>query len=100
MVEFPDGTSREVMERAMRQHYGGGEQPHATTGGFGEFAKRELGLGTRAMLEGGLSTLGIVTDPLATLVGLPSAREGATALADTLGLPVPQTRPRRFPARS
>src|SRR5690606_38706661 len=46
---------------------------------------------SRAMLEGGLGTIGIVTDPLARLAGLPSAGEGATALADTLGLPKAET---------
>ena len=52
---------------------------------------RELGLGTRASLQGVFGTLGIVTDPLAHVAGLPSAREGATALADRLGLPSPQS---------
>lgn len=78
---------------------------------------RELGLGGRAMLEGIGSTIGIVTDPVAfgagkaldavlpqkqTLSGLitgeqpqerrfGTAREGFSALADTLRLPTPET---------
>lgn len=54
-------------------------------------AGRELGLGVRATLGGIASTAGIVTDPLASMAGLPSAREGADALSDTIGLPTPQT---------
>lgn len=58
---------------------------------MGQRVGRELGLGGRSMLQGAASTLGIFTDPLASAVGLPSAREGASALADTLHLPTPQT---------
>ena len=44
-------------------------------------------MGARATLEGVGSTLGIVTDPLARMAGLPSAREGFSSVADMAGLP-------------
>lgn len=58
---------------------------------IGQRIGRDLGLGARASLEGIGSTLGIVTDPLARMAGLPSAREGFSALSDTLRLPEPET---------
>lgn len=85
---------------------------------FGQELGRTLGLGTRAMLEGVGSTLGIVTDPIAaganalvntvapqqqTMAGMirgenpadrqtfGTAREGFSGLADYIGLPTPET---------
>jgi hypothetical protein len=60
------------------------EQPSPS---IGERIGRDLGIGARATLEGVGSTLGIVTDPLARIAGLPSAREGFSSLADMAGLP-------------
>lgn len=58
--------------------------------------KREAGLGARSVLQGIGSTIGMVTDPFAYAVGLPSSREGFTAVADRLGLPTPQNSSERF----
>src|SRR5690606_14145093 len=101
-VEVPEGATNEqiiafVQSQVRPKADFGNVQsradtvPAASPPSMGQRVAREFGLGTRAMLEGGLGTVGIVTDPLARLAGLPSAREGATALADTLGLPKPET---------
>src|SRR5690606_34296637 len=51
---------------------------------------------TRASLQGIGGTAGLVTGPLAIMVGLPSSREGCSALADLLHLPKPQTKRERI----
>lgn len=100
IVEFPDGTPNDVMERALRDHYGGPKndfgnvQSSASTvaaDGWKPGLARDIAMGGRSTLQGIGGTLGMVTDPLARMTGLPSAREGFGALADTLGLPKPQT---------
>lgn len=100
-VTAPEGTTQEQALAYVQQQYAKPDfsnvQSRASTvpvvqaPSAGQRLVREVGLGSRAMLEGGFGTIGIVTDPLARVAGLPSAREGATALADTLGLPKAET---------
>lgn len=63
---------------------------------FMQEAGRSLGLGGRAMLQGGADLVGIVADPFihgANALGANQAtmRQGANALADRIGLPSPET---------
>lgn len=98
IIEFPDGTADAVMERAMREFYGGpdfsnvqGNADTVAADGWQPGFARDVAMGGRSTLQGIGGTLGLVTDPLARMAGLPSAREGFSALADTLNLPRPQT---------
>lgn len=66
--------------------------------GFGEklgtvlnMLPRQLGLTGRAAIEGGAEMAGMVTDPFAKMVGLPSSAQGGAAVADLLGLPKAET---------
>ena len=91
IVEFPAGTPREVMEQAMRQHYGADASDGPT--GLG----RGIALGGRSTLEG----VGSVADFLGTplryglekLTGIPQKgfTDIASAAADAMGLPKPAT---------
>ena len=98
-IEAPEDTPPEkIRERArayLAQKAPAAEPPPQTS--FMDDAKRELGLGARSMIQGGLSTIGILSDPAAktfqaaTGTQIPTAREGGVALADALSLPTPET---------
>ena len=75
------------------------DKPAAPEKGFGQRlgeelsdVPRQLGLTVRHGLEGGLGFLGIATDPLAKLMGVPTAEQTGRNIADKFGLPTPQTK--------
>lgn len=104
VVEFPDGTDTATMERALQQ-YSQAQQPEVRTWDAPtetvraptEELARSFGLGGRAMLQGAGDLVGIVADPFITganeFLGTNQATMGqaATALADKIGLPAPET---------
>lgn len=104
VVEFPDGTDTATMERALQQ-YSQAQQPEVRTWDAPaetvraptEELARSFGLGGRAMLQGAGDLVGIVADPFITganqFLGTNQATMGqaATALADRIGLPAPET---------
>lgn len=51
---------------------------------------RQLGLTARYALEGGIGALGLATDPIARLAGIPTAQEAGSSLANLMQLPKPQ----------
>lgn len=75
------------------------EAAKPTEKGFGEklnqgidyFLKRTIPLTARAAIEGGTEMVGMVTDPFAKMVGLPSSAQGGAAVADLLGIPKAET---------
>lgn len=101
IIEFPEGTPDTVMENAMREFYGGparadfsqaqGSADTKAADGWEPGLARDVAMGGRSTLQGIGGMLGLATDPLARMTGLPTGRDGASALADKLGLPKPQT---------
>lgn len=57
---------------------------------------RQFGLTARAALEGGLGAMGLFTDPLASLIGVPNAAQTGKTIADKLELPAPSTKMERI----
>lgn len=105
-LEFPDGTSDEVIQSTVRRVLSG--QPTAPVAApEKEFVQRagevlagvprQLGLTARAGLQGLGGAIGVGSDPiaaginLATGLRIPFARQTAQNVADMIGLPTPET---------
>ena len=98
ILEFPDDTSDEVMDRVVRaqlqpQPVAAAPQPR----GMGAELARQAGLATRYGVEGAADALGIFSDPIgeainAVLPGRPVGRLGDAARQATnaAGLPQPE----------
>jgi hypothetical protein len=93
IAEFPDGTPNEVMRQAISKRF----PPQAPARTTAQETGRQLGLGTRHLIEGAAQTAGILYDPIASvgnaiLPGDPfmSGRALGQTTADTLGLPTPE----------
>lgn len=93
IAEFPDGTPREAMQQAISKRF----PPQAPARTTAQETGRQLGLGTRHLIEGAAQTAGILYDPIASvgnaiLPGDPfmSGRALGQTTADTLGLPTPE----------
>lgn len=107
ILEFPDGTSPEVIQATVKRMVG---QPTTANNNLGA----QAGLFARSVLNAGAGALEIVTepvrqlvtDPLAKLVGGKQApqgkplREASNDLADWIGLPKPDTPTQRTVARA
>lgn len=101
-VEFPDSMSDEQIVAAIKKtamSYPEFEAKTAPGKGFGQSLSegiadipRQIGLTARHGLEGGLGAIGMFTDPLARLVGVPTAEKTGSNIADMIGLPIPQTK--------
>jgi hypothetical protein len=59
--------------------------------GVGQQVGRGLGLTARDVLQGAGGVVGIASDPIASAMGVPHARETMGMMSDKLGLPSPQT---------
>ena len=61
---------------------------------------RQAKLTGRYLMSGPLEFAGMFTDPLANVLGLPTARQGAQAAGDSLGLPNPEGKGERIVAET
>lgn len=105
ILEFPDETPDAVMDKAVKSHLGQPDFSNVKAGagkprqmGVLDALKREAGLGARGIIRGAydLTSLfggDIINAAESEIRGVPvrSQRENADWLADTLGLPSPQT---------
>ena len=89
-VEFPDGMSDADIVSAIKKTSMG----YKSANGFGSKLNdaigqipRQLGLTARYALEGGIGALGLATDPIARLAGIPTAQEAGSSLATVRALP-------------
>ncbi len=94
ILEFPDDTPDEVMDRVVKSHLSGGSQQpqEAPQRSYGEETVRQLGLTGRYALEGLGQAVGVFSDPIALAVPGANMRMGELASygADKLGLPQPE----------
>lgn len=100
-VNAPDGaTEQDAIAYVQREIYGpkNVDMPSPTKG-FGQRLSegiaeipRQIGLTARHGIEGGLGAIGMFTDPLARLAGVPTAEKTGSNLANMIGLPTPQTK--------
>lgn len=96
-VNAPDGASeQDAIDYVQKNFY---TKEVDMNGGFGKSLSKELGdiprqlgLTARHAIEGGLGALGVVTDPLARLMNVPSAEQTGKNIADKIGLPSPETK--------
>ncbi|MBP2301580.1 hypothetical protein [Azospirillum picis] len=99
VLEFPDGTSDEVVSRTVKTLMGGG-QPAAPDRSFGEEALRKAEFGARGVSDSVLETIGAIPDAVGSgmrALGLPSSdpgfytnglKAGWNALGRTLSAPL------------
>jgi hypothetical protein len=96
-LEFPDGTSQDVISKVVKQHISGTaphqEEPQRS---FGNNLLHQAGLTVRDAIEGTASTAGLVSDPMGYLInkvtGLPTNQPMSVTgqhIADNMGLPTP-----------
>lgn len=106
-VNAPAGaTEQDAIAYVQKQFYGAKQvdMPEPEKG-FGQSLgegiadiPRQIGLTARHGIEGGLGAVGMLSDPIAALMGLPRAEQTGKAIADKIGLPSPQTKIERIAA--
>jgi hypothetical protein len=96
-LEFPDGTSQDVISKVVKQHVSGTAQhQEAPQRSFGNNLLHQAGLTARDIIEGGASALGIASDPMGFIInkatGLPTNQPLSVTgqhISDAIGLPTP-----------
>ena len=75
-------------------------KPKAPQRTMGQEVARQAKLTGGYLMSGPLEFAGMFTDPIANALGLPTARQGAQAAGDSLGLPNPESKGERIVAET